>query len=75
MTNHYMANIARTPIARRDRQKSFSGERLLTHRRCSHAVVQRDIHKTKRKIAMNQIIWIVGAVVIVLFILGFLGMR
>jgi len=24
---------------------------------------------------MNQIIWIVGAIVIVLFILGFLGLR
>jgi hypothetical protein len=28
-----------------------------------------------RKIAMNNIIWLVGAVVIVVVILGFLGLR
>ncbi|MDT3678960.1 MAG: hypothetical protein ROZ64_09035 [Burkholderiaceae bacterium] len=31
--------------------------------------------RKKRKRTMNQIIWLVGAVVIVLFILGYLGLR
>lgn len=30
---------------------------------------------SERRIAMNSIVYIVGAVVIVLFILGFLGLR
>ncbi len=38
-------------------------------------MVKRDAINRKRKRTVNQIIWIVGAVVIVLVILGFLGLR
>jgi hypothetical protein len=38
-------------------------------------MVQRDVINSKRKRTVNQIIWIVGAIVIVLIILGFLGLR
>lgn len=47
----------------------------LTYRSRGHAVVQRDVINIKRKRTVNQIIWIVGLVVIVLVILGFLGLR
>jgi hypothetical protein len=38
-------------------------------------MVQRNVINNKMKRIMNQIIWIVGVIVIVLFILGFLGLR
>jgi hypothetical protein len=31
--------------------------------------------RPKRKSFMNRIIWLVGAVVIILFVLGYLGLR
>ena len=31
--------------------------------------------RQKRKFTMNRIVWLVGAVVIILFVLGFFGLR
>jgi hypothetical protein len=53
----------------------LSGDRSLPHRSGVHAMVQRGVIYNNRKQTVNQIIWIVGAVVIVLAILGFLGLR
>ncbi len=53
----------------------LSGLCSLTYRSGVHAMVQRIVISIKRKRTVNQIIWIVGAVVIVLVILGFLGLR
>ena len=33
------------------------------------------VNRARQELVMNRIIWIVGAIVIVLFILGFLGLR
>lgn len=58
----------------RSKPPGLSGERSLAHRGGVHPMVQRNVFNSRRKRTLNQIIWIVGAVVIVVFILGFLGL-
>ena len=55
--------------------RGLPGDRSLTHRSGVHAMVQGSVINSKVEQTVNQIIWIVGAVVIVLVILGFLGLR
>ncbi|MEQ9394631.1 exopolysaccharide biosynthesis protein [Haliea sp.] len=47
----------------------------VAHQRSAPAMVQKRFSNSRRTQIMNSIIWIVGAVVIVVFILGLLGLR
>jgi len=70
--------VCLTPnIARLVRRRTDGPSGCAYGRRWINGVTQCSIgpvHTEKGKL-MNQIIWIVGAIVIVLFILGFLGLR
>jgi hypothetical protein len=63
------------PIRRVDCAERFAGVQWVWRRKGRRPAGFRGSRRTQRNGIMNNIIWIVGAVVIVLFILGFFGLR